>query len=127
MDGRAADAGGPLPSGTRRHASPIWNPACGLCRITIRAPKRDALADWLRERGIATRVYYPRTVPAQPCFADLGRAPGSFPVSERLAREVLSLPIYPGLRPEQVERVAREIRGFYERTPAGTNADGGNP
>src|SRR5438093_819607 len=96
-------------------------------QFTIRAPKRDALADCLRERGIATRVYYPRTVPAQPCFADLGHAPGSFPVSERLAREVLSLPIYPGLRPEQVDRVAREIRAFYERTPAGTNADGGNP
>ncbi len=83
-------------------------------QFTIRAPMRDALAAYLHERGIATRIYYPRTVPAQPCFADLGYAPGAYPVSERLAREVLSLPIYPGLLPEQVDRVAGEIRNFYE-------------
>jgi len=89
-------------------------------QFTIRAKRRDALAEHLRERGIATRVYYPRTVPAQPCFAHLGYDAGSFPVSERLAREVLSLPIYPGLKPEQVDRVAREIVAFY-------GADGGTP
>jgi len=96
-------------------------------QFTIRAKRRNELADHLRERGIATRVYYPRTVPGQPAFAHLGYDTGSFPVSERLAREVLSLPIYPGLKPEQVDRVAREIAAFYERTPAGTNADGGTP
>ncbi len=87
-------------------------------QFTIRAPRRDALGEHLRERGIATRVYYPRTVPAQPCFAQLGYARGVFPVSERLAREVLSLPLYPGLTPEQVDRVAREILAFYEDAPA---------
>ena len=82
-------------------------------QFTIRAPKRDALAAHLKERGIMTRVYYPIIVPAQPCFASLGYAPGDHPVSEQLAREVLSLPIYPGLTGEQVDRVAREIRAFY--------------
>jgi dTDP-4-amino-4,6-dideoxygalactose transaminase len=90
-------------------------------QFTIKAPRRDALAARLRERGIATRVYYPLTVPAQPCFRSLGLPAGSFPVSEQLTHEVLSLPIYPGLTEEQVDRVAREIRGFYE-APAG---DGG--
>jgi dTDP-4-amino-4,6-dideoxygalactose transaminase len=90
-------------------------------QFTIRAPRRDALMSRLRERGIATRVYYPRTVPAQPCFQSLGPAPGSFPVSERLTGEVLSLPIYPGLTADQVDRVAREVRGFYEET----SMDGG--
>ena len=85
-------------------------------QFTIRAPRRDALASRLKERGIATRVYYPLTVPAQPCFRSLGLAPGSFPVSEQLTREVLSLPIYPGLSADQVDRVAREIRAFYEET-----------
>jgi dTDP-4-amino-4,6-dideoxygalactose transaminase len=83
-------------------------------QFTIRAPERDALAARLKERGIATRVYYPIIVPAQPCFASLGYTPGDHPVSERLAGEVLSLPIYPGLTGEQVDRVAREIRAFYE-------------
>jgi len=86
-------------------------------QFTIRAPRRDALASRLRERGIATRVYYPLTVPAQPCFRSLGLTPGSFPVSEQLTREVLSLPIYPGLAADQVDRVAREVRAFYEETP----------
>jgi dTDP-4-amino-4,6-dideoxygalactose transaminase len=82
-------------------------------QFTIRAPRRDALAAHLRDRGIGSRVYYPTTVPAQPCFTHLGYAPGAFPVSERLTREVLSLPIYPGLTEDQVDRVAREIRAFY--------------
>jgi len=94
-------------------------------QFTIRAPMRDALAGYLRERGIATRVYYPRTVPAQPCFSHLGTATGAFPVSERLAREVLSLPIYPGLTPEQVGRVAGEIRAFHEDGPGRSAGIGG--
>jgi dTDP-4-amino-4,6-dideoxygalactose transaminase len=85
-------------------------------QFTIRAPMRDALAAHLRERGIATRVYYPRTVPGQPCFARLRYTPAMYPVSERLTREVLSLPIYPGLAPEQVDRVAAEVRAFYQES-----------
>jgi dTDP-4-amino-4,6-dideoxygalactose transaminase len=87
-------------------------------QFTIRAPMRDRLQAHLHERGIATRVYYPGTVPSQPCFAHLGYTPGTFPVSERLTREVLSLPIYPGLTMEQVDRVTREIRAFYDDAPA---------
>lgn len=82
-------------------------------QFTIRAPKRDALAAHLKERGIATRIYYPIIVPAQPAFASLGYEPGDHPISEQLTEEVLSLPIYPGLTEEQVDRVAREIRAFY--------------
>ncbi len=82
-------------------------------QFTIRAPRRDALAAFLKERGIATRIYYPIIVPAQPAFASLGYRTGDHPVSERLAGEVLSLPIYPGLTEEQVDRIARAIRAFY--------------
>ncbi len=82
-------------------------------QYTIRAPERDALQLFLRERGIASRIYYPITVPAQPCFADLAYRREEFPVAERLAGEVLSLPIYPGITPEQVERVGSAVVGFY--------------
>jgi dTDP-4-amino-4,6-dideoxygalactose transaminase len=82
-------------------------------QFTIRAPKRDALQAHLAARGIATRIYYPIPLPAQPCFAYLGHRDGEFPVTERLTREALSLPIFPGLGDERVERVAAEIRGFY--------------
>jgi dTDP-4-amino-4,6-dideoxygalactose transaminase len=82
-------------------------------QFTIRAPKRDALQAHLAGRGIASRIYYPITLPAQPCFAHLGHRDGDFPVSERLAGEALSLPIFPGLGDERVDRVAAEIRAFY--------------
>ncbi len=94
-------------------------------QFTMRVPMRDRLQAHLRERGIATRVYYPSTLPAQPCFASLGHRREDFPVADRLAGEVLSLPIYPGLSVEQVERVTREIRAFYERGASGERAQRG--
>ena len=82
-------------------------------QFTVRVPERDRLQAFLRERGIASRVYYPIVLPAQPCFASSGHRPGEFPVSERLAGEVLSLPMFPGITQEQIERVAESIRAFY--------------
>jgi dTDP-4-amino-4,6-dideoxygalactose transaminase len=82
-------------------------------QFTIQAPRRDALQAHLRDRGIASRIYYPIPVPAQPCFQESGTAPGEFPVSERLAREVLSLPIGPELTAESIVRIAAAIRAFY--------------
>jgi dTDP-4-amino-4,6-dideoxygalactose transaminase len=87
-------------------------------QFTIRAPRRDALQTHLRARGIATRVYYPIPLHLQPAFAHLGDGPGAFPVAERLAGEVLSLPLYPGIAPDQIGRVADEIRSFYDEGPA---------
>ena len=81
-------------------------------QFTIRAPRRDDLQLHLKDRGIASRVYYPIPVPAQPCF-DGAAAVGKFPVSDRLAGEVLSLPIGPELTRESIDRIAGAIRGFY--------------
>jgi dTDP-4-amino-4,6-dideoxygalactose transaminase len=109
---RAALAGTPvtLPSesATARHT---------YHQFTIRAPRRDALQAHLASRGIATRVYYPITLPMQPAFAALGHRAGDFPISERLASEVLSLPIFPELTPDEVERVAAAVREFYGSSP----------
>ena len=82
-------------------------------QFTVRTPERDALQRHLATRGISTRVYYPIPLPAQPAFASLGHREGEFPVSELLAREVLSLPIFPGLGDARLDRVAEEIRAFY--------------
>ena len=87
-------------------------------QFTIRAPRRDALQTHLRARGIATRVYSPIPLHLQPAFAHSGHGPGAFPVAERLAGEVLSLPLYPGITPEQIGRVADEVRSFYDEGPA---------
>lgn len=89
-------------------------------QFTVRVPERDALQRSLADRGIGTRVYYPIPLPAQPVFADEGWRAEDFPVSSALAAEVLSLPIFPGLTPSEVDRVAGSIRDFYARPRAET-------
>jgi dTDP-4-amino-4,6-dideoxygalactose transaminase len=69
----------------------------------------------LKERGIASVVYYPVPLHLQPMYALLGGKPGDLRVSERAAREVLSIPLYPEMTREQVERVAQEVRKAVEQ------------
>lgn len=82
-------------------------------QYTLRAERRDELRAWLQERGIGTGIYYPVPLHLQPCFAELGYRPGDLPVSERLCSEVISLPVFPELGGDRVERVAEAIRAFY--------------
>jgi dTDP-4-amino-4,6-dideoxygalactose transaminase len=76
----------------------------------IRSPHRDAIQSALTANGVQTGIHYPTPAHLQPAYADLGYRAGDFPVAEQAAREVLSLPIYPELRPEDVECVASVIR-----------------
>ena len=81
-------------------------------QYTIRVARRDALQRFLAERKIGSTVYYPVPLHLQPLYAGLGHKPGDFPESERAAQEVLSLPLYPELKAEQVARVASAIEDF---------------
>ena len=72
--------------------------------------RSDIVQQRLKERGVASVVYYPVPLHLQPLYALLGGKPGDFRVSERAAREVLSIPIYPEMTVEQIERVAEELR-----------------
>ncbi len=78
----------------------------------VRHPERDQLKASLAERGIGTGIHYPRPIHLQPAYASLGYAPGAFPVTERLAAEVLSLPMYAELADAQIERIAEAVRAF---------------
>ncbi len=82
-------------------------------QYTIRAQRRDELQAALAAKGIGSKIYYPIPLHLQRCFAYLGYKEGSFPESERAAREVLSLPIYPELAQSQLEETVRGIRAFY--------------
>jgi len=79
---------------------------------TLRAGNRDGLQAHLKAQGIATAVHYPRPIHLQPAMATAGGRPGMLPVSEALSREVLSVPLYPELPVEAVERIAAEVRSF---------------
>ena len=84
-------------------------------QYTIRVERRDALQGYLKERGIGSAIYYPLPLHLQPCFAYLGYREGSCPESERAAREVLSLPIYPELARAQLDEVVGTVRAFFGR------------
>jgi len=79
---------------------------------TLRATNRDGLQAHLAARGIATAVHYPRPIHLQPAMAAAGGKPGDLPVSERLSREVIQIPLYPELPLETLERIAQDIRAF---------------
>ena len=84
-------------------------------QYVVRAKRRDELQKYLAERGVTTRVYYPLPLHLQHCFANLGYKKGDFPVAEALAEDVLALPMFPELLPEEQERIVSEIAGFYAK------------
>jgi dTDP-4-amino-4,6-dideoxygalactose transaminase len=81
-------------------------------QFTLRVPRRDALQIFLKEREIATMIYYPVSLHQQEVYRDLGYGDGNLPRSELAAREVISVPVHPELAPEQVAFVADTIRSF---------------
>jgi dTDP-4-amino-4,6-dideoxygalactose transaminase len=78
--------------------------------FALRLPDRDAVRARLTEQGIQTGVHYPIPLHLQPAHRDLGYTRGDFPVAEKVAREVLSVPIYPELTDDQVHTVAAALR-----------------
>jgi dTDP-4-amino-4,6-dideoxygalactose transaminase len=78
----------------------------------IRSDDRDGLAGDLRAAGIHTGFHYPLPLHLQRCYRPWGYQVGSLPVTERVGREVLSLPMFPGITPEQQQRTGAAIHGF---------------
>jgi len=79
------------------------------CVYAIRTPHRDALAEALTAAGIQHGIHYPIPIHLQQAYRDARYGEGSFPVAERIAREVLSLPLYPELQRSQIEEVCEVV------------------
>jgi dTDP-4-amino-4,6-dideoxygalactose transaminase len=99
---------------------PVERPGCRHVYhvYVVRLPERDRHRAILTEAGVQTGVHYPIPVHLQPAYRDLGYAEGAFPVSERVAGEVLSLPMFPELTAEQIATIA----GLLKAAPAGSPA-----
>jgi dTDP-4-amino-4,6-dideoxygalactose transaminase len=89
----------------RRHVYHIY-PICH--------PERDSIQAFLNDRGVSTGVHYPIPVHLQQAFAELGHKEGDFPHAEAVAREELSLPMFPELRPEQQDQVVAALVAWNE-------------
>ena len=89
--------------------APVEEPGHVYHLYVVEAPERDAFRSALAAEGIETAVHYPRPVHLQPAYHSLGER-GAFPVSERLAAQVVSLPLYPELTDDEIEAVGSAAR-----------------
>ena len=103
-----ADAGDLRLPRVATDSQPVWH------LYAVRTQRRDELADHLRANGIGVGLHYPQPAHLSGAYQDLGYGPGSFPVSEALADELASLPIFPGITEEQIARVASVVRAFFD-------------
>jgi dTDP-4-amino-4,6-dideoxygalactose transaminase len=98
-----------LPSVPPR-SRPVWHLFC------VRTAHPDRLARFLRQRGIGTGRHRPQPLYPTRALRHLHHPPGAFPVSERLAAEMLALPIFPGIREEQLADVVDAVVAYFERS-----------
>ena len=96
--------------------TPYINPDCVTIynQYVIRVPRRDEVATYLSEKNIGCAIYYPVPLHLQECFSYLGCKEGDFPESEKAAKEVLAIPIYPELTDQMKDYVAKTIVSFLE-------------
>lgn len=95
---------------------PVWaKPVYHL--YVVRVPDRPETQRRLGKSAIGTGIHYPVPVHLQNAYEQLGYRQGAFPVTERGAAEILSLPMYPGLKADEQEHVAEQILEFVSRQP----------
>jgi len=94
------------------HPNTMQNPHI-FNQYVIRTERRDELQSFLKAQGISSGVYYPIPFHLQECFRYLGGKKGDFPVSETAAKEVLALPVYPGITTDMLERVVEKVKAFH--------------
>jgi dTDP-4-amino-4,6-dideoxygalactose transaminase len=81
----------------------------------VRHPRRDELKKFLEANKVGCALHYPLPLHLQKCYANLGYKEGDFPVTERAARECLSLPIYPEMKDAQIDRVSEVVHDFFKK------------
>jgi len=85
-------------------AVPVWH------LFVVRSPRREELLRRMEQAGIGSMIHYPIPPHLQRAYADAGLKEGDLPVSERIHREVFSVPLYPGLQPTEIDRIIAVLR-----------------
>jgi len=108
-DGRLKDVNSvQIPPRPSKDVEPVYH------LYVLKAERRDELAKHLSDSGIATAVHYPTPIHQQPIFERMnGARNGAYPVSEELSQKVISLPMFPSMTDEQVDRVCESLISFY--------------
>jgi len=83
--------------------------------IQVEEGLRDKLIEYLNARGIGAQIHYPIPIHLQKAYKHLGYNQGSFPVAEKLAKRIISLPMFPELERQEIEYIARGIRAFFKQ------------
>jgi dTDP-4-amino-4,6-dideoxygalactose transaminase len=96
-----------LPVSPRRNAIHAWH------AFVVQSEQREALAAWLADAQVETRVYYPVPLHRQPCFQNLDEPP--MPVAEEASRTALALPIFATMTQDQQSHVIESITRFFAR------------
>lgn len=78
--------------------------------FALRVPRRDTVLQALADKGVACGIHYPVPIHLTEAYRFLDKGPGSFPVTERCAQELLSLPMYPELTEDQIAYVAQSVK-----------------
>jgi dTDP-4-amino-4,6-dideoxygalactose transaminase len=105
-DAMLADVAGVRPTAVASWAKPVYH------LYVVHTKQRDELRKSLTDAGVGVGLHYPLPLHLQKAYAHLGYNVGDFPVSERLAKELLSLPMFPGLKAEEVQAVAARVAEF---------------
>ncbi len=79
----------------------------------VRIKERDKLAKFLAGKGISTQMHYPIPIHLQPAYRELGYKMGDFPIAEKLASEILSLPMFPELTNSEIKYICSQIKAFF--------------
>jgi len=90
-------------------AEPVWH------QFVIRSKKRDELQEYLKSKGIGTLIHYPLPIHLQEAYKHLVYKKGDFPIAEKIANEVLSLPIWVGLKKEEIKMIYKVIKNFKRK------------
>jgi dTDP-4-amino-4,6-dideoxygalactose transaminase len=96
---------------------PSWSRAVYHLYV-VRVADREGLMAYLKDAGIGTGIHYPIPLHLQKAYESLGYKPGDFPVTERIARDIVSLPMFPQLKAEQQAEVTRSVQHFLTKTAA---------